>query len=368
MNTLRLIFFVYLIILTSGTALAEDTDLSLELLINNLNNYFQAYYSQLTKGGVINPKTEVLEDIKEIAFNYTKIDNKLLSHADSPDELSTIFDDYLRDYGKSIVLFTVGDSEIVNCWLGNLIEEKVETKNVWNREIQYTLRVLGELAIQDFTYFSSGGKDALDAGTRSGFIYYNLDAYRSRAASIWDFFAQKDKKKRRYDPSKSNRLRKKLYNKTWLNLYTGCIKDSPNLEEAKKRFIDKAVIALKENSLCHEAGHIFADRYLKLNDEVKEEMLAFLSELRYGPLPYESLETIIAASYKSSMVSYNLAGRQIIAEFLSFIRNEQKNGNPDYKDINIQGRNQIEKINNLYKLSGIEIRAISEYIYEQKRN
>jgi hypothetical protein len=115
-------------------------------------------------------------------------------------------------------------------------------------------------------------------------------------------------------------------------------------------------------------GHIFFNKYLGLNDETEEEMIAFLSELRYGPLPYESLETIIAASYKSSLDTYNLAGRYLTAGFISYIKNEQKNKNPEYKNINVQGRNQIEKINTFYKLSETQIRAISEYIYEQKRN
>jgi hypothetical protein len=290
--------------------------------------------------------------------------------ADSIEKLQDKINQLLKENNKEIVLFTLPGSEIVNCWLGDLVEERRETRNIWGKEIDFMVKVIDNLEIRDFTYVSTKGREALDVGIRDAIICYNLEAYKMRANSIWDFFRDREDrlKNKRYDPSKSNRLRKWLYYKTWPDLYANCIKDSHDLEETRVEFIDQAVELLKENSLFHEMGHIFFNKYLGLNDETEEEMIAFLSELRYGPLPYESLETIIAASYKSSLDTYNLAGRYLTAGFISYIKNEQKNKNPEYKNINVQGRNQIEKINTFYKLSETQIRAISEYIYEQKRN
>lgn len=347
--------------------MAEDNNTI--YLTQQLSECFKYYYNSINQEEIIPASREkLIFDIKHLLEQYGFTKKNLA--ADGIEELQDKINQLFKRNNKEIVLFTMPDSKTINCWLGDLVEERRETRNIWGKEIDFMVKAIDNLEIRDFTYFLTKGREALDVGTRSAVICYNLEAYKMRANSIWDFFRDREDKlkNKRYDPSKSNRLRKWLYHKTWLNLYTDCIKDSPNLEEAKKRFIDKAVIALKENSLCHEAGHIFADRYLKLNDEVKEETLAFLSELRCGLLPYESLETVVAASYKSPMYSYNLAGREIISGIIAYIKDKQKDKSSDYKKINIQGKNQIEKITNLYKLSEAQIRAISGYIYEQKRN
>lgn len=355
-----------LLLLLAKTVLAEDINDA--YLIGQLSGYFKDYYESINQDKMPPYEGKLIFDIRHLLEQYGFVKENLAEN--SIEELQNKINQLLRKNNKEIVLFTLPDSGIVNCWLGYLAEEKKENKNIWGKEIEFIIKAIGNLEIRDFSYFLSGGREALDIGTRDNTIYYNLEAYRTRVNSIWDFFVNREKenKNKRYDPSKSNRLRKWLYHKTWHTLYSDCIKDNKNLEEAKTEFTDKAIIILKENSLFHEIGHIFVSKYLRLNDESEEEIIAFLSELRYGPLPYESLETVVAASYKSSMYSYNLAGRYLTAEFISYIKNEQKNKNQEYKDINIHGRNQIEKITNLYKLSEAEIRAISEYIYEQKRN
>ncbi len=365
---IKYVLYLPLLVFISKTSLAKEAD-SLEPFISNLKDYFSIYYSQIEEKEIINSKEQVLRDIKKIALKYCRIDKgQILSEANF-DDLSKLLDEYLRNYGKSINIFTVNDSSIVNCWLGDLSGERIEKKEVWGNEIEFIVKLIDNLKIKDFTYYLSEGKESLEVGTRDNIIYYNLDSYKIRANSIWDFFIDREKgnKNKRYDRSKSNRLRKWLYYKTWSNLYTDCIKNNQDLEEAKNSFINQAIVLLEENSLFHEAGHIFANRYLRLNDETRQELAAFLTELRYGPLLYESLETVVAASYKSPISSYNSAGRKIIHDFITYIDNEQKKKNPEYKNISILGRNQIEKMNNLYRLTDVQIHAISEHIYKEKK-
>ena len=74
-------------------------------------------------------------------------------------------------------------------------------------------------------------------------------------------------------------------------------------------------------------------------------MVAFLTELRYGNLVYDSLETIVAAAYQSQMNNYNLAGKEIISGF---------------------GIKQVQKIQDLFSLSENQVRLIAKEIYQQK--
>ena len=331
------LFIIFFLILWMRSVSADSP--SVESLIKDLKNYFDSYYALIQEKNLIPPKENVFKQIQALSGQNLILNNF--------DDLSRSFDGYLKDYGKSINIFTINDSEIVNCWLGDLVAEKKDRRNVWGKEVDFTVKIIDNMVVRDFTDFVSQGKDALDIGTRDSIVYCNLEAYRIRANSIWDFFAerQKESKKRRYEPSRANRSRKYLYYKTWLNLYLNCIKENPNLDTAKSRFTEQEVAALKENSLFHEIGHIFADRYLALEDESKEETVAFLTELRYGNLVYDSLETIVAAAYQSQMNNYNLAGKEIISGF---------------------GIKQVQKIQDLFSLSENQVRLIAKEIYQQK--
>lgn len=92
----------------------------------------------------------------------------------------------------SISTKTNGTSEIVNCWLGDLIEAKTQTRKIWDEEVGFNIKVIDKLVVADFSYFLSQGKEAIDVGTRKDTIYYNLEAYRARATLIWDFFSNRE--------------------------------------------------------------------------------------------------------------------------------------------------------------------------------
>ncbi|MEW6009094.1 MAG: hypothetical protein AB1629_05640 [Candidatus Omnitrophota bacterium] len=360
--------YLLFILFIPKISFAQNNDFLPQSFIDKLSNYFLWYYSSVQAGKIIKPKSQVLKDIGKIALRHCPIDKKLIDNEAGFDNLSILLNEYLGEYGKAINIFTISDSEVVSCWLGDLVEESAGKRNIWGKEIEFLVKVIDSLEIKDSVYYLSKGKEALEVGVRDNVIYYNLETYKLRANSLWEFFASRitENKNRRYDPSKSDRLRKQLYYKSWFKLYSDCIKDSQNLEVSKSRFINQAIDLLKENSLFHEIGHIFADKYLKLNDETKEEALAFLSELRYGPLPYDSLDMVISARYKNPISNYKFAGDKIITDFIFYINNEQRKNVPDYKKIKIQGKDEIQQMRNLFKLTEEQIRSISENIFRQE--
>lgn len=338
-----------------------------EILIDILNAYFIDYYSLIKKEGVIKPEEQVFTDILSIIHENYGTDKELLqSKVDDIYDLTDLLNNHLKKNGIALNLFTINTPSIVNCWLGSVVKENLESKNIWGKEVKFKIKIIDGLRIKDFINFLSSGKESFDIGTRQETIYCNLEAYKIRANSIWDYFVNRGKKRRRYDPSKSNRLRKKLYYETWSNIYANCSKNKDDLEEARKKFIGKTVFVLMKNSIIHEAGHIFADKYLNLQTNTEGEIIALITELRFGRFPHESLDMVISASYQNYMADYNSAGTEIISEFIYYIENEQKNNNPRFRDIDIKGITQRERARNLYKLTADQIRSISEYIYMQK--
>ncbi|MBI5144463.1 MAG: hypothetical protein HZA30_05295 [Candidatus Omnitrophica bacterium] len=346
----------------TGILAEAPADNPIDSFLVDLKDYFLSYYSSV-KAGLIRPKDEVLRDIEMMAEGLLNLKGEA-THIDSIDDFSLLLDKEMKPYKKSINIFLVGQSDIVNCWLGDRTEEKIEIRNVWGKDLNCIVKVLDRLTIQDYKYFSTEGKEALDAGTRAGIIYYNLDAYRARASSLWDFIRGSEKKKRGYDPSRANRLRRRLSLKTWRGLYSDTVNFSDDPDKAKALFIERTVELLRETSLLHEMGHIFAEKELKINNAAREEEIAFLIELRYGPLPYESLDMVVSAGYQSSITDYNSAGRKITGSFIAYIKEEKKKGNPAYRDIDIREMGQVRMMENLFKLTEDEIRSISEYIFK----
>lgn len=366
----RLIIILCCAFFFTKSAGAEDTVSAHFIFIKELADCFQNYYQGVSAAGKTHSAEEKLViELRRLLRQYGFSEHQLTE--DNIEDLEAKLNSVLINTGYRIVLFAAAQTEIINCWLGKLVVDKKETRNIWGKDIEATVIILNDLEIHDYSNFLSAGKEAIEAGTRAGIIYYNLDAYRASAASVWDFFAQREKenKSRRYDPRLSNRLRKKLYIKNWLTLYLSCIKINPdNKENARREFIDKAVALLKENSLFHEIGHIFTSKYQGWENSKGEEIIAFLSELQYGPLPFESLDTIISAAYQSRICDYNLAGREIVSYFLSYIKDEQKRGNSGYKNIHISGINQLRKMTELYELTESQLRSISECTFKQKYN
>ena len=172
------LFIIFFLILWMRSVSADSP--SVESLIKDLKNYFDSYYALIQEKNLIPPKENVFKQIQALSGQNLILNNF--------DDLSRSFDGYLKDYGKSINIFTINDSEIVNCWLGDLVAEKKDRRNVWGKEVDFTVKIIDNMIVRDFTDFVSQGKDALDIGTRDNVIYCNLEAYRIRADSIWNFF------------------------------------------------------------------------------------------------------------------------------------------------------------------------------------
>lgn len=355
---------ILLFILISETISAQDIPASYSTLLDNLKRYFHSYYFQIKEEGIIKPKEEVFEDIKEIVKINSDIEKNTIEAKTNLYALSSLLGEYLKHYGKSIHIFTTSGQEVINCWVGDLIKEAMEKRQIWDKEIEFKVKILANLDIGDFSDFASSHKEAIDVGVINDIIYYNLDAYKRRASEIWELILRKTNEKgRRFEPSRSNYLRKKLYYKSWAKLFEECKERTGNLKDAKTEFTEKTAILLQENNLYHELGHIFAQKYLGITDEADEEFVAFLTELRYGTLPYESLDILASSRWRSSRESYNFASDRILDFFLSYIKNEQQKGNLEYKGIVIESGISRKAVDDLYKLTDEQIRQISEEIY-----
>jgi hypothetical protein len=364
------LFLVFFLPISISFAIDEDSqNMQVNQFMDKLINYFHSYYNQILKESIIKSKQQVFRELSQIVReSQITVDERMFKREDERFAiLVDVINAYLESDKKSINLFTVDDSDVVNCWLGDLIEEKIIVRSVWNKAIKFRVKVIDNLIIHDFINLSTQGSEAIDVGVRGDTVYYNLDAYKARAKEIWDLLARRTKgKDKRYDPLKSNRLRKRLYIRNWGNLFLNTIDENKDLEKAKKSFVAKVVNQLQENNLFHEVGHIYARECLAIDEEVEEEIVAFLTELRYGILPYESLDVIISSRWRSLMESYNLASDRILTSFLCYIQLEQQKKNPDFKRIVIKDTRAKYSIDNLYKLNEEQIRTISEYIYKER--
>jgi hypothetical protein len=350
-----LLIFILCLCLDEAIFAATETD-----LVMIIKKYFDNYYKTLSENEMIKSKKIVINELGAIIG---------LGQSCSIAQINKSINSRLNNLEKYINIFTVAGEDKLQCWFGEISEQRNGVEVVWDEAIKYTLRKMDKLIVHDYIYFSSKGTDALDAGVIGNTIYYNLEAYRTRAEEKWDSFYKTNTRvsvTKPYYSLRYNRLRKKLRYISWYPLYLECIESFSDLNEARKNFMIESINLMTNASLFHELGHIHYSRTYSMEDNVDSEIAAFLTELRYSPVPQESLDRVISAAYSSPMQVYNMAGREILSSFISYIQFEQTKGNRSYKRIIIHGKRLAKQIENLYRLSEGQIRQISEYIYTQR--
>jgi len=336
-------------------------------LINELKNYFDSYYSAVQMKGTYKSPEGVIKEIRTIVRKYLgePDDTHLCGEANTLSELNCAIEEYLRVYGKSINIFIIEEEGVVNCWLGELIKDSSGKRNIWGQQIPYKIKIMDHLVINDFMSWATHGQDAYETGTQNGIVYLNFTAYRIRANETWDFLTRmgSGKFKKNYDSLKSNRLRKILMYKAWYGLYQDCVEQFNSVDEAKKVFIKRYIELKEQNSLAHESGHNFVSCSGETPSAVEEEMIAILTELRYGSAPYDSMDFLISTAWANTMSFYNLAGQNILNLMVKEIAGKAENDS--FQGISVQGNYLSEKIRFLYQLSDLQIRKLGEKIFKQ---
>jgi hypothetical protein len=297
-------------------------------------------------------KEAVFYEITEIADRYTggSVDGMRLSSIDSFEKLSEYLSVYLGKSKRAIQLFTVEEEKVVHCWLGDLVDASSGQEMVWEREVFYTSGVFDRLQINDYRSYLTGGQDAYEAGSREGKIYINRSAYRKKAEEMWDFLTRADsgELRRRYDPLKSNKLRKRLKVRAWRSLYQDSLDIFSHTDGAKDHFVDQFIKLKRDLSFYHELGHLRADLINPKLDPVQEEIVAILTELFYGSNVYDSLDFLVSMAWANDMGTYKKAGRSILK---SWVRGPIHKGKLS------------EQIQFLDQLTVLQIRQISERSY-----
>lgn len=259
--------------------------------IQQLSTYAQDYYNSISQ----NPTAagnSFINKIKNLLVTCGLSKSKV-SGVDNLEDLEDSINHLLITRNHKILLFCIPKSEIINVWLGEFVEENNLTKQIFGKMINFKIISLDNLKIHDYLYFSTDGREMLDVGARDNIIYYNLEALYKKAENMWDFFQSRKKGNfsKRYAPSKFDRLRKHIQHKAWQDFYEGANKKNKNAREARLYFIDKAVEVIKENSLAHELAHLFIKNISFKLEVNREEEFAFLFELSYGKIPFETLDT-----------------------------------------------------------------------------
>lgn len=355
----RIIIAVSVIFLWANLATATDkNDLYFR---QKLSEYFQDYYRSVSENNISLSKEKLISEIKYLLVSYG-LPKEEIRGVDKLQDIEESINKVLKKDNHTVVLFVIPESEIINCWLGELKEETARTEKIFGKEINFNVLALDNLKIRDFLYFYSQGKEMLDAGTKNDCIYYNLEAMRRQAGDIWGFFRDREtaSHRNRYDPSKLDRLRKHIKRKSWQIIYSDACGRNRDLVRAQDDFIASAVEKIKANSLAHELAHLFANGNQGLTlDTAKEEEFSFLFEMSNGTMPLDSLDTVVGIYAKGLKDIYYVAVENILNCFLDYIRQQQLADNSEYKGIDIRGNYLKDKLQYVYNLSEKQVREIS---------
>jgi hypothetical protein len=319
---LVLSFIFNLNIVSFSYAISND---EINGLINDLKTYFLDYYRKAIKGEV-ESQEKVLAKLKSIIKNnlgetdltkkFQRIDNffqltQWLNSKFNEDNSGKV-----KSYGINIFLSPI--SNIVNCWLGKNITVENLHKHIWDKDIGYQLIMIRNLFVHDYLYYISNGNKELEIVNKNNVIFCNREAFLKKANARWQFLLSHYKSKKaykNYNPSKVDKLRRKLLTKTWEDSFLKIIKEN-DLNKAREVFLNSVEGKLLKIAVIHELGHIYADEYLSHSNDLLSEIVALLTELAFGPMPDESLNTVLSFAWKSHWKTYRFAGQYIIRNFV----------------------------------------------------
>ncbi len=342
---------------------SQGISLDNDKIVQELSSYFSNYYSHMSQGEPIKPG-DVLGDIKEIISNIAS--DKSLGDSSFKSQISGIVDffqltqwlyAYLGKDGWAVNIFLSPDG-IVNCWLGRRKIESQDTKNIWGSAFSYQFIVIDELLIHDYLYYSTQAKEQVEAGVQNNLIFCNQEAFRNKAAQRWEFLLSRfgSQKHSTYNPSSVDRLRRNFLRLAWGELFLGAIKE----EKGREFFIREAAGKFLELAIIHELGHIYADSLQEEDDAILSEMVSILTELRFSPLIYESLNTLLSFAWESPWPVYRQAGQYLLAQFIQEVEVRGLAGNLFKKTGKLVRDQEM-----LYHLTEAGFREIADKIYQQ---
>jgi hypothetical protein len=339
-------------------------------LRNNLKTYFLGYYTKVGKNEFVSYQG-VLADVKDIIVKSKITDSKLNERFQKIDDffqLTQWLNQQVKKYNLGVNIFINPQSKIVNCWLTEAISTVDSSKKIWGKEYTYKLIVMDRLSLHDYPYFATEGKDELDIVVKEDVIFCNKEAFTKKAKERWDLLLSRyyGKEIRTYNPSKSDRLRKRLLYLAWKDLFFRLMRGD-NLDKTRELFLKEAEEKLVEIAIFHELGHMMADRQLSFEEDAKiSEIIALLTELTYSSLPRESLNTLLSFAWKSPWQIYRYAGQFILSQFIQQMEKEKDKGNLNFNEFYLRRSDRlIDKQRAIYNLSDIQIKQIAQAIYNQ---
>jgi hypothetical protein len=372
-DVVKIFIFCLLTFLIPKSAVCEDRILidSHENFTQEIRRYFDSYYTSIQTGNNFRRKQDVIEDIQRIASNYINTSDGKIDCEDinSIKGLNCWIGNYLKESNQIINIFVVEEQNVINCWLGYLAESSSGREEIWGKTIEFKINVLDDMIVQDFKHWTTKGMDAYEAGTRGNTLFLNIPAFRIKAEEVYQFMesVSQGQYKRRYDSSEINKLRKRLRYKAWSDLYLDSLNQFQDNNKQKEIFIEKYIKLKKENTFYHELGHIFAVTTGLAKANVDEEIIAILTELKYGSLPYDSMEFLVSTAWVNDMTTYNLAGAKILKKMAEYTERGSIR-----QELNIaipwESKKMIEKVKHLSTLNENDIRDMSDQIYNNLFN
>ncbi len=301
-------------------------------LTAKLNEYFLNYYNKVYRGETIDTES-ILGEIKKTtgileANNFRELTNKLNEF-------------FLKKIVINIFLTPDG---VINCWLGKLTLEDGGVKEIWGESVSYRRIIIDELIIHDYFYYVTKNQEQLEAVAADDLFFFNQEAFKDKAVQRWEFLVSRFGKRKisAYNPSLTDKTRRNLQRLSWGGLFS----------KGKDIFIQQAMDKFLEIALIHELGHLRADQTNPQANDEESEIKALLTELKYGPAPYESLNTCLSFAKNSLWPSYRLSGQYLISAF----------GRKSLKE-NLVCAGEIES---LACLSEPRIKEIADEIYNTK--
>jgi hypothetical protein len=332
-----------------------------DFLYKKIQAYFYNYY-KIVKQGSHPTASQVLNEVKGIFLEgrlFNEKDKETIAEQEDFFSLTLLLNRLLRKYDLYINIFINPQTKRVCCWLSNRGEKEESSLTIWNRNISFSVITVDNLLLHGYSYYFSSKNEDIQFISFRDTIFFNREEVKKKAEERWQLLLSRYYKKSSYNAYASERLRRGLLVSAWQGIFLDSVREN-NLDEAKTIFITEAVKALKKIGIYHELGHRWFDEYCQDEDDIKSEMVALLTEMRFSPLPQESLNTLLSFAWRSQWSVYRYAAQALIRDFLGFIEKGVVSNELKKRLLMIKGDSLLKRQSIFYYLNNEDVRKLAE--------
>jgi len=267
---------------------------------------------------------------------------------------------FFEKQGKYLLVanYETGFGLVCNIHLNDIVSKEKRSITVDDRTFSFNSFCIGESTIKDFTEYDSEGRIYITCLLVENDIVHNMKLVNGKAKAAWYIF--------RYGRGQHGiEFLDKIARAEFRGLYNECTRKYSSEKDAKAEFERRVAELYMKDADINEAYHMSVRGTRFNTNDIDENVRSVYFNYIHTPLRQACFYSEVQGLFNAKNGSVNNKTAKIVfTEFIEYIREKQKSGR--FNNIRISGNTLENQMQNLYLLTGDEIKEIAKHLYEKR--